>query len=596
MTTQSTTQPATQPATQLATQRRFAEYLARAGELASHAGLAQNAAAKAALASQIAAQELLVPVVGGFSAGKSTALNLFLDPAAQTDILPTAITPETALATELRYTEGESYAEGVKFVFNAASGKSTERTERLTLEQFAVLKERAADFDFARLHLNNPRLRDIAPLVLVDMPGFDAPNEEHNKAIAFYIKRGTHFIVLNDVKDGTIKDDIGRQLRKLRIHNRAFTFGLTKCDQRKPSDVNDVADQMQEDLESYDYDGEIHRLNRYGGLDKIIAEIKPNEIIANYYGGELAHDYNETQSFIKTQLEALQATAERAGDAIDELSGAVKKVERKKQTLIQDAAETAARAARETLGAIKFDLNAQMQEILDAINVSTEETHRVVGDIIQTTLLDEITRRTREQQERLVTAYKRELRGLDLAGFDVDSTWLDKIGVQIGDAIDDICNNGEPQDDGRFGGVLSALAEQTSAIAKNFINNVTQNLPIHPLLKDVLSVLSGFVGSFVNWLFGEKNAPKEKVAPQVVDYVVERLTQPVRDIYDEGFARLTGAIGECMEHKLNEKKAQIAAAQEQRAQEAQKTAAQIRILQETSEQLAALKAQYLQGE
>ena len=47
--------------------------------------------------------ELLVPVVGGFSAGKSTLINNFLGE----DYLPVGITPETSLATELRFSDEE---------------------------------------------------------------------------------------------------------------------------------------------------------------------------------------------------------------------------------------------------------------------------------------------------------------------------------------------------------------------------------------------------------------------------------------------------------------------------------------------------------
>ncbi|WP_163555994.1 dynamin family protein [Helicobacter suis] len=56
-----------------------------------------------ALQTEIENQELLIPVIGGFSAGKSSLLNAFLGK----DVLGVAITPETAIATELRYSTNE---------------------------------------------------------------------------------------------------------------------------------------------------------------------------------------------------------------------------------------------------------------------------------------------------------------------------------------------------------------------------------------------------------------------------------------------------------------------------------------------------------
>lgn len=56
----------------------------------------------------ITSTELLIPVIGGFSAGKSSLLNSFL----QEEILSVAVTPETALATELHYSTQE-YIEAI---------------------------------------------------------------------------------------------------------------------------------------------------------------------------------------------------------------------------------------------------------------------------------------------------------------------------------------------------------------------------------------------------------------------------------------------------------------------------------------------------
>ncbi|GAA9170382.1 hypothetical protein BTM356_03690 [Helicobacter pylori] len=55
------------------------------------------------LLESIQKQQLVIPVVGNFSAGKSTLLNRFLEKS----VLPTAITPETSLATELHYSANE---------------------------------------------------------------------------------------------------------------------------------------------------------------------------------------------------------------------------------------------------------------------------------------------------------------------------------------------------------------------------------------------------------------------------------------------------------------------------------------------------------
>ena len=96
----------------LQTQQTFLDYLdavqAELGRAGSEGGLQENIQAIERLKQELAAAELIVPVVGAFSAGKSTLINSFLGAGP----LPVGITPETALATELRHST-EEYVEVV---------------------------------------------------------------------------------------------------------------------------------------------------------------------------------------------------------------------------------------------------------------------------------------------------------------------------------------------------------------------------------------------------------------------------------------------------------------------------------------------------
>lgn len=58
----------------LNSQRNFVEYLEQVNALVKEAGLDKS---KEKLIKSIKEQELLVPIVGNFNAGKSTALNIF---------------------------------------------------------------------------------------------------------------------------------------------------------------------------------------------------------------------------------------------------------------------------------------------------------------------------------------------------------------------------------------------------------------------------------------------------------------------------------------------------------------------------------------
>lgn len=125
---------------------------------------------------------VIVPVIGKFSSGKSTLLNRYLGDA----ILPTDIAPETAFATELRFAEaGEE-----KLQAQYLDGR--------TVHIHGGLKALAPseDLAYAQLFIRNARLSLRRKLVLVDMPGFDARNQAHHRAVARYLAMGNVFVCL----------------------------------------------------------------------------------------------------------------------------------------------------------------------------------------------------------------------------------------------------------------------------------------------------------------------------------------------------------------------------------------------------------------
>lgn len=93
------------------------------------------------LLESIQKQQLVIPVVGNFSAGKSTLLNRFLEKS----VLPTAITPETSLATELHYSANERIE---------AFSNNDEKAESFELKS-KVLRS------LKRMRLSIPTLRSI---------------------------------------------------------------------------------------------------------------------------------------------------------------------------------------------------------------------------------------------------------------------------------------------------------------------------------------------------------------------------------------------------------------------------------------------------
>ena len=167
----------------LNTQRTYLNYLNAIFPVIADTALQSDELTR--LQNDIQHTELLVPVIGAFSAGKSSLLNTFLGET----ILSVGLTPETELATELRYSSDP----------HLLAMRLDGSAERMDVTALATLKARAHEFTHLQLYLDNPRLKALPSLVLVDMPGFGSSLSNHNKAIAYYLPRGVPFIVVTHV-------------------------------------------------------------------------------------------------------------------------------------------------------------------------------------------------------------------------------------------------------------------------------------------------------------------------------------------------------------------------------------------------------------
>ena len=123
-------------------QREFLEYLNKLEGIIADANLENSKIEN--LKKQITETELLVPVVGAFSAGKSSIINSFL----RDDILPVGITPETALATELRASQS-NYIEAVK---------QDDISDRYKITQMEEIKNKAKNYKYLKLFFSQTSL------------------------------------------------------------------------------------------------------------------------------------------------------------------------------------------------------------------------------------------------------------------------------------------------------------------------------------------------------------------------------------------------------------------------------------------------------
>lgn len=493
----------------------------------------------------ITSTELLIPVIGGFSAGKSSLLNSFL----QEEILSVAVTPETALATELHYSTQE-YIEAI-----TPSGQSV-RFEKSQMEQ---LKNKASEFSYAKLHLNKQCLKDIEPLVLVDMPGFESPLASHNKAIFEYIRRGVYFVILQSVEHGNITASVRREIDNLLTFERKFSFFLSKSNLKPQSELEDVKSFVQEQLSDYfDYEGQVECIGKDGGtnLAKIISTLNPNAIIEDLYLTGLKDRFSQIKQTINTHITALSQDKEQNAKDIQDLKNGLQKLEQQRDSLIAQAQERYSDTnISKIINGVNNALNRGLNEIAQSyMSGGDSALDSTINSIVKTTLAQEVKTSMEHIGEDVIHAFGKQLE---------DSLSI----MQRLSLSDTICNVIDVKKIGSTATTLFTNATESMAKYGGIVGVIGRlGVFISPIVTPLLTAIVSLLPTLVQLLFGDteqkklesvKNALLTQVFPQILAELRAKLPPELQ----EQTTKLIESISQEFEEQIAQKLQAIESAQ-----------------------------------
>ena len=319
---------------------------------------------------------ILVPVVGEFSAGKSSLLNKMIGK----DILAVNMNAETAIPAELYYSETE-YDEGVR-----ADGKA----ERIT-----DIASAPGKYVCVRRHINSQFLKSIQPLVPVDMPGFDSPLDAHDKAIYNYLERGIHYAVLVPADAGTISKSMQRQVQNILAFNKACTFFISKTDLRSEDEVAAVKAELQNELSMLT--GSAVTLQGISQEDAslfgdFVNTLNPDSLFRQQFHEKILDDCYDTKSALNTRIAALKTDTDKNAKAIAELENSIAKIEEKKEKLIERAKnDSFSDEADSIASAVGSALNADLDSLVSvAKSGGSEALQEEINSIVRNTVVSNI--------------------------------------------------------------------------------------------------------------------------------------------------------------------------------------------------------------
>ena len=505
-----------------------------------------------AISSNIDKTELIVPVVGGFSAGKSTIINSFLGQ----NILPTAITAETALATELRYNE-TSFYEAIK-----DSGEVV----KFEINESEQIKQRANEFSYLRLYLNNEKLREILPLVLVDMPGFDAPIELHNKAILRYLSEGKYFIVLTSVMDGNLVKSITDELINMNNIGKGFSFCVSKSDLRPKSDVDAVCARIKEQLELLlDFHGEITAIDNESGakLGEILKQIDSKELFKKIFLDQIKRNEVDAISFLDTKIATLKSSKDEIKNAIDELKNKILDLQNRGEQSIK--LPSISNISSNIIASVINEISSNSDYLSQVAINNQSNLQTEVNSIVKNTLLREVRENLQEFGKSLIEDFKLDIKDLNLSNFAIGDDWLKNV-------IDTI------------------LATIETAII-----SIPTMTPQGGIFKIVAQILKTIISYFVNLFIKDRKADrvKEAIEGQIIPEIRAKLSSEVPIILQEKINEIVHIVSDGFKQKLQQKIDEISASLQKENTNLDDINAKISVLQDAKTQIINLSQKYL---
>lgn len=518
------------------TKNKYQQYLHEAGRALD--SVAMRSEPLEHLQAELNSVELLIPVVGSFSAGKSSMLNSFIG----RQVLPVGIRPETELAAELRFDTDE------RIEAITVNGD----VQRFALDGFDHIRERAQDFRFLRVYLNSPSLQRIEPLVLVDMPGFGSAAINHNKAIGNYLARGAHFIAAISVEEGNITRSTESQLQDIVEMQRGISVVLTKANLKAEAEVREIADYVAE--QASDITGSETPVHVIGGnaetINRMLDRIDPEQLFSKLFCGPMKDLHYNLLENANIAVTSLSNSTEDNQHAIDELSDAVSKIERKRDFLLEDIRQRFGTTSIDSIvGAVGRALTATVEDMVAALQAGDKaRLERVVADTLRSTLLRKMKAQTNEISATVVHEFELELRGLDriMSNYSSDGAWSSGLSQKLLDDVSKIQDNilriGKTFDkENKLGNVFKTAAT-VLAIATNVVAPVVELLIV--FLPDILPAL--FAGSV-------REKMRNTVMTDMIPAIQEELRQELPAIFEQQLEALVRQVGVKFEEVLRDK-------------------------------------------
>jgi GTP-binding protein EngB required for normal cell division len=315
--------------------------------------------------------KVAVPIIGGFSTGKSSLINTLIGE----KLLPTQITAETALPAEI-------YAGDNKVV-----AYKNETKNEFALNEFDFHNAAENGYTLIEAELDNEFLKTVPDVKIVDMPGLDSTNDNHSKAITDYLPQSLAYIIAIPANNPVIKQSVAEFLRTLKLCETPTYFILTKCDKVTEDGLKESVSyykkQVSEILDLHDVKIYCTRargsLKDAGGLAEILTSVqeKAENIFTVAFKKEIAGSATAVREQLSVLLNNLEVSDSDIDERIESLNKSLEETNKNNSGAKSSFIADVERAANKVEGRISSELSSSKQILFNDMKGGHDITSKV---------------------------------------------------------------------------------------------------------------------------------------------------------------------------------------------------------------------------
>lgn len=478
--------------------------------------------------------KVTTPIIGGFSTGKSTLINTLLE----RNILPTDITPETAIPTEIFLSDIEK-----------AEKLENKEWKGIEIKELVEKKYKYDNVKLIRANVNNDFLKSINNVKIVDIPGLDSGNEAHDIAINNYLQNSLAYIVAVDIEQGAT-ESVLNFLKELKLINMPVLIVLTKIDKKIETDVKAMVNNVKVAVASIIGEGKFSitetsaRNKNLGELKAFLQNIQKDaeNIFVNKYRTKINYEISEIAKYLNTRINKQDFTIEEIDEQIVLLN---KQIEELKQNLIKEKGKLATdiqKCLDVARGKIRMSLESAVSQLTtDAIN--NKDLKQTINAIGRTAIIESI-------QSEISPRLQRYLKNItQFINIDVNiNTNFQSNDVNTNSKVDDLAKEG---------------IKKTLTVALTSLGFVISG-PIGSLIGMAISFFTELFFNNKkkeNVRYEVESKIRSEVIPQAAEQISSNFTSSVNNYIEEIQAEIEESINKDKEFKekaLNDLKIQKA--------------------------------------